>query len=58
MRLGLWWVLIGHHGLFYIYVGDTGLRGSIGEPGIKGSKGDQGNCMSFASYMNSSDKFF
>ena len=29
----------------YLYIGDTGLRGSVGEPGIKGSKGDQGSVM-------------
>ena len=28
--------------MLYIYVGGTGLQGSIGEPSMKGTKGDQG----------------
>ena len=26
----------------YVYKGDVGIRGPIGEPGIKGTKGEQG----------------
>ena len=28
--------------VYYALIGDTGLRGSLGEPGLPGIKGEQG----------------